>query len=249
MLTSDQATYIPYRDSKLTRILQESLGGNSRTTLIINCSPSSYNEAETIGTLRFGMRAKSIKNSARVNAELSPTELKGLLKKAQAVNSTHLTYIAALEAELAIWRSGGNVEQSDWATSGSEKPTTGATPGASTPAKKAPSSRSMTPAIPAIGNLRGDLESRPPTPTAIGLDKDERDEFLKRENELTDQLGERVRNKHCYVLMEKLIFCLSPRNLRSLPRQNYFRRFARNLLSSRNKKLLCLRRIRICPRS
>src|SRR6202046_980771 len=43
-LTDGKSTYIPYRDSKLTRILQESLGGNSKTTLIINCSPSSFNE-------------------------------------------------------------------------------------------------------------------------------------------------------------------------------------------------------------
>ena len=48
--------HIPYRDSKLTRILQSSLGGNARTTLIICVSPSSYNEAETKGTLRFGDR-------------------------------------------------------------------------------------------------------------------------------------------------------------------------------------------------
>ena len=55
-LTDGKSTHIPYRDSKLTRILQESLGGNSRTTLIINCSPSSFNEAETLSTLRFGAR-------------------------------------------------------------------------------------------------------------------------------------------------------------------------------------------------
>ena len=75
-LTDGKSTHIPYRDSKLTRILQESLGGNSRTTLIINCSPSSYNDAETVSTLRFGVRAKSIKNKAKVNAELSPAEMK-----------------------------------------------------------------------------------------------------------------------------------------------------------------------------
>lgn len=51
-LTDGKSAHIPYRDSRLTRILQESLGGNSRTTLIINCSPSSFNEAETISTLR-----------------------------------------------------------------------------------------------------------------------------------------------------------------------------------------------------
>lgn len=47
---------MPYRDSKLTRILQESLGGNSRTTIVICCSPASTNEAETKSTLTFGQR-------------------------------------------------------------------------------------------------------------------------------------------------------------------------------------------------
>ena len=53
-LTDPKATHIPYRDSKLTRMLQESLGGNSKTSLIITCSPSIFNEKETISTLRFG---------------------------------------------------------------------------------------------------------------------------------------------------------------------------------------------------
>jgi len=55
-LTDGKSSHIPYRDSKLTRLLQDSLGGNSRTTLIINCSSSSYNEFESISTLRFGTR-------------------------------------------------------------------------------------------------------------------------------------------------------------------------------------------------
>ncbi|KAI7907881.1 P-loop containing nucleoside triphosphate hydrolase protein [Cokeromyces recurvatus] len=96
-LTDGKSSHIPYRDSKLTRILQESLGGNSRTTLIINCSPSSYNEAETISTLRFGVRAKTIKNKAKVNADLSPAELKALLKKVKSETLTFQAYIAALE--------------------------------------------------------------------------------------------------------------------------------------------------------
>lgn len=49
-------SHVPYRDSKLTRILQESLGGNARTTIVICCSPASYNEAETKSTLDFGRR-------------------------------------------------------------------------------------------------------------------------------------------------------------------------------------------------
>lgn len=43
-LTEKKSTHIPYRDSKLTRVLQDSLGGNSKTTLIVTCSPSPYNE-------------------------------------------------------------------------------------------------------------------------------------------------------------------------------------------------------------
>ena len=49
-------SHIPYRDSKLTRILQESLGGNARTTVIICASPSQYNEGETKSTIMFGQR-------------------------------------------------------------------------------------------------------------------------------------------------------------------------------------------------
>ncbi|CAE7906938.1 KLP1 [Symbiodinium sp. KB8] len=75
-LTDSRMTHVPYRDSKLTRVLQEALGGNSQTALIINCSPSSYNEAETLSTLRFGKRAKRVKNRAVVNKELSPEQMK-----------------------------------------------------------------------------------------------------------------------------------------------------------------------------
>lgn len=143
------------------------------------------------------MRAKSIKNSARINVELSPAELKGLLKKAQTANASFESYIAALEAEVAVWRNGGTVDQSRWATaegaasvalkSAAKRP---ASSSAASPTPSTP--RPGTPVNPLIENLRGDIgDSRPQTPTVIGLDKDEREEFLKRENELTDQLGEK----------------------------------------------------------
>ena len=64
-LASDKKSHVPYRDSKLTRILQESLGGNSRTTIVICCSPASFNEAETRSTLEFGKRAKTIKKCSK----------------------------------------------------------------------------------------------------------------------------------------------------------------------------------------
>lgn len=99
-LTDNKSTHIPYRDSKLTRILQESLGGNSRTTLILTISPSSQNELETLSTLRFGSRAKAIKNKAHINQELSASELKFRLKKLERINEQNKLYIEKLENQL-----------------------------------------------------------------------------------------------------------------------------------------------------
>ena len=78
-LTDGKSIHIPYRDSKLTRVLQESLGGNSKTCLIITCSPSVYNESETLSTLRFGERAKKIKNKPKVNKEYTVEELQRVI--------------------------------------------------------------------------------------------------------------------------------------------------------------------------
>ena len=89
--------HIPYRDSKLTRILQESLGGNARTTLIITCSPSPFNDQETLSTLRFGYRAKSIKNTPKINREFTVAELKLLLDKAESTLEQRERRIKILE--------------------------------------------------------------------------------------------------------------------------------------------------------
>lgn len=145
------------------------------------------------------MRAKSIKNTARVNVEMSPAELKALLKKAQSTNASFEVYISALENEVGTWRAGGVVDQAKWASPESAK--AGAAVAKKTPVgpgsavSSAPSTpRPATPSNPLIDNLRGEIiiDSRPQTPTVVGLDKDERDDFLKRENELTDQLAEKV---------------------------------------------------------
>ena len=80
-LTDKKSNHVPYRDSKLTRVLQESLGGNSKTCLIITCSPSIYNESETLSTLRFGLRAKEIKNKPKINKEVTVAELQKLVDK------------------------------------------------------------------------------------------------------------------------------------------------------------------------
>lgn len=55
-LSKAKRGHVPYRDSKLTHILRESLGGNCKTTLIITCSPHKFNIEETISTLKFGQR-------------------------------------------------------------------------------------------------------------------------------------------------------------------------------------------------
>eukprot|EP00667_Euglena_gracilis_P003186 EG_transcript_3194 len=82
-LTDKRSTHVPYRDSKLTRLLQDSIGGNSRTTLLVCCSPARANDHETLSTLRFGERAKKIHNKAKINREWTVAELKAMLAKAE----------------------------------------------------------------------------------------------------------------------------------------------------------------------
>jgi len=68
-LTDPKSTYIPYRDSKLTRLLQDSLGGNTKTVMIANVGPADYNFDETMNTLRYASRAKNIQNKPRINED------------------------------------------------------------------------------------------------------------------------------------------------------------------------------------
>ncbi|XP_071739930.1 kinesin-like protein KIN-12E [Rutidosis leptorrhynchoides] len=70
-LSNGKSLHVPYRDSKLTFLLQDSLGGNSKTTIIANISPSSCNSLETLSTLKFAQRAKFIKNHATINEDAS----------------------------------------------------------------------------------------------------------------------------------------------------------------------------------
>ena len=96
-LTDKKSTHIPYRESKLTRILTESLGGNAKTSLIITCSPSPYNVAETVSTLRFGTAARNIKNKPKVNKEYTVQELKLMVSKRDDIISTLKKRIKVLE--------------------------------------------------------------------------------------------------------------------------------------------------------
>jgi kinesin family protein 5 len=100
--------HIPYRDSKLTRILQESLGGNSLTTLIITCSMNAFNDKETLSTLRFGQRAKNIKNKVVVNTERSAKELLKKLNEAEEKIKTYEGIIEKLQSGKFIETSKGS---------------------------------------------------------------------------------------------------------------------------------------------
>lgn len=66
---ADGSKHIPYRDSKLTRLLQDSLGGSAKTMMIAAISPADYNWSETMSTLRYANRAKNIKNKPKINED------------------------------------------------------------------------------------------------------------------------------------------------------------------------------------
>uniref|UniRef100_A0A8D0DE88 Kinesin-like protein n=1 Tax=Sander lucioperca TaxID=283035 RepID=A0A8D0DE88_SANLU len=165
-LAEGTKTHVPYRDSKMTRILQDSLGGNCRTTIIICCSPSVYNEAETKSTLMFGQRAKTIKNTVSVNLELTAEEWKKKYEKEKEKNKSLKNVIQRLEAELNRWRNGENVPEDEQLSSKDQK---GAEPYDNTPV---------------IDNLL------PPT-GGVSLPADERSQYVDDVSNLYKQLDDK----------------------------------------------------------
>ena len=75
-LVDGKSSHIPYRDSKLTRLLQDSLGGNTKTVMIACVSPADYNYDETLSTLRYASRAKHIQNKPHINEDPKDTLLR-----------------------------------------------------------------------------------------------------------------------------------------------------------------------------
>ena len=96
----DKRAYINYRDSKLTRILQNSIGGNAKTAIICTVTPAAMSEDQTISTLRFASQAKTIQNHAKVNEVLDDKAQINRMKKE----------MAKLLAELEQQKKVGNTE-------------------------------------------------------------------------------------------------------------------------------------------
>jgi len=92
--------HVPYRNSKLTWILSDSLGGNSKTCIIVTASVAKYNIEETISTMTFGVRCKKVKNKPKVNQELSILEYKKKLGEMERKLATQNAQIVALEQAL-----------------------------------------------------------------------------------------------------------------------------------------------------
>ncbi|VDN31042.1 unnamed protein product, partial [Dibothriocephalus latus] len=97
----------------MTRILQQSLGGNAKTTMVICCSPAEYNEAETKSTILFGTRAKRIKNQAKCNVQLSAEQWQRMYEKEAEKVKRFQAIIAGLEEEAKKWRAGQKVPQEE----------------------------------------------------------------------------------------------------------------------------------------
>ena len=86
-LVDGNSSHVPYRDSKLTRLLQESLGGNSKTVMIANCGPADWNYDETISTLRYASRAKNIKCKPKINEDPKDAMLRELQEEMAALRA------------------------------------------------------------------------------------------------------------------------------------------------------------------
>ncbi|XP_065185487.1 kinesin-like protein KIF21A isoform X2 [Sycon ciliatum] len=84
---SKRASHVPYRDSKLTRLLQDSLGGNSQTLMIACISPTDRDFMETLNTLKYANRARNIKNKVSVNQDKASQQISALRAEIQRLNS------------------------------------------------------------------------------------------------------------------------------------------------------------------
>ncbi|XP_073541345.1 kinesin-like protein KIF11 [Phyllobates terribilis] len=104
----ERAPHIPYRESKLTRILQDSLGGRTKTSIIATVSPASINLEETVSTLEYANRAKSIMNKPEVNQKLTK---RALIKEYTEEIERLKRDLAAAREKNGVYMSSENYEQ------------------------------------------------------------------------------------------------------------------------------------------
>ena len=106
-LTDGRSQHVPYRDSKLTRLLENSLGGNAKTVMISCVSPTDENREESLNTLAYASRAKSIKNQPIINTDPQTALIRGLLDNIRRLEeqiATKTPLFCAAEQEMKIGR-------------------------------------------------------------------------------------------------------------------------------------------------
>lgn len=101
--------HVPYRDSKLTRMLQDSLGGNSQTLMLACISPSDLNYGETVNTLHYANRARNIKNSVEINQDWGSGYNADAMREIKTLRST----ISQLRTEIAMIRQSGVISSAE----------------------------------------------------------------------------------------------------------------------------------------
>ncbi|CAK4639919.1 unnamed protein product [Aphanomyces euteiches] len=101
-LVDGKSQHIPYRDSKLTRLLQDSLGGNAKTVMIANCGPADYNYNETLSTLRYANRAKNIKNKPKINEDPKDAKIREFQEKIKELREALAAQEKGMVANTAV---------------------------------------------------------------------------------------------------------------------------------------------------
>lgn len=115
-LVDGKSKHIPYRDSKLTRLLQDSLGGNTKTLMIACLSPADNNYDETLSTLRYANRAKNIKNKPRVNEDPKDALLRAYQEEIKRLKALISDHPAAGDGVTAVAVNNGTVNKGTVAT-------------------------------------------------------------------------------------------------------------------------------------
>ncbi|XP_022609741.1 kinesin-1 heavy chain [Seriola dumerili] len=187
---AEGSSYIPYRDSKMTRILQDSLGGNCRTTMVICCSPSAYNDAETKTTLQFGQRAKTIKNNVSLNVELTAEQWKSKWEKEKEKNKTLKNTVTWLETELNRWRGGESVPVDEQFDKEKAKAEVQALDTATNNDKTAPTpALSTLPGVKLTDAEKGKCEAEM---AKLYKELDDKDEEINQQSQLVEKLNEQM---------------------------------------------------------